>query len=193
MVDEAGRPVSRAGVSTGSASGMSDDSGRFVTDLIGPEGRLARIETECPKGWLPRGGNMRELPVRFVRSMAASGHVQVPMEASFECVRKERKVVLLVRTDYRSGLDVKALGRKIATTDEEGVAQTIFEGEPGEEFEVSIDTSLHLSLRPAMPSRRLTIPKDSQILVFDQKFEEKKRDRHPKKRKSKPSPRPRRI
>jgi hypothetical protein len=172
---------------------MTDGAGRFVAKLKGPEGRIARVEIECPKGWLARSGNYRELPIRFVRPIASSGLLQVPMEARFECARKNRKVVLLVRTNGRSGLPIRALGRRVATTDREGVAQTIFEGEPGEEFEVSIDTTNSPTLRPSMPNRRLTIPSDSQILVFDQKFEEKVKKKRTKRKRNKRGMRPRRI
>jgi hypothetical protein len=71
-------------------------------------------------------------------------------------------------------LPVHALGRQVAVTDENGIAEVVLEGVPGEEIEVLLNTSEHPDLRPSMPSRRLVLPTSRQIFIFDQKFKTQK-------------------
>ncbi len=192
--DAIGDPVPQAAVSLdGEVRGSTDEMGRFQGSLPGPEGRRARVAVECPSGMVPKGAYTLELSIRFLRSIASKSGAPVPEEVDFRCVSATRQIVLLVETDGGQGLPVTALGRRIATVNEDGVAQTVLAGLPGQELEVCIDTTSMPDIRPVMPTRRFVIPEESQIIVFSQKFERKKKKTRKGNRRKPRTMRPRRI
>ena len=188
IVDQARRPVASAVVSVnGEARGTTDRFGRIRTNLMGPEGRVVRVGVQCPPVLVAEGGTSRDLVVRVLRFVAKSG--PVPLHAHFRCVSPTRKSVLLVRADGQSDLPVRALGQQVAITDENGIAAVILKGVPGDEVEVLLDTSAHPHLRPAMPARRLVLPAERRIFVFDQAFEMKRGKRKSRNRRTVRGPR----
>jgi hypothetical protein len=173
VLNEVQQPVAGVSVSLdGQVWRATDETGNLQTRLSGPEGRLVRIDIQCPRGSVAEGEVSRDLVVRFLRPIG--GGDNVPLQATFRCASRTRKSVLLVRADSQANLPIRALGRHLAVTNENGVAEVVLEGVPGEEIEVLLDTSAHPHLRPSMPSRRLIMPTGRQIFVFDQKFETKK-------------------
>ncbi|MCP4606157.1 MAG: hypothetical protein GY847_37530 [Proteobacteria bacterium] len=169
----------------GISMGATDESGRLKARLSGPEGRHVRVQINCPDRWEAQGEEIRDLPIRFLSRLDSPNKALASMDARFRCVQKMRKIVLLVRAENGPKLPVLALGHRIVSTDADGVAQTVLEGAPGDEIEVILDTSFNPELRPAMPSRRLTIPKMSQIVVFDQQFERRQAIKKAKRRRRK--------
>ncbi|MCP4674919.1 MAG: hypothetical protein GY854_05305 [Deltaproteobacteria bacterium] len=181
VTDEDARPVEDAEIMVAENSvGRTDKGGRLEARLSGPEGRRVQVQVACPDGRLAEDGASRDLEVRFLKKLDKAATSLAAVEARFKCVLKTRRVVVLVRADGVAGLPVRSLGHPIAHTNVDGVAQAVIEGVPGDEVEVTLDTTEKPELRPAMPGRRLTVPRQSQILVFDQKFER----RAPKKRRA---------
>ncbi len=190
VVDHNERPVPGTDVTIDGASiGATDESGHFQTRLSGPEGRRVHVQISCPDRWIAEDGETRDLSVRFLKRLDPRESAMAPMDARFKCVYRTRRIVLLVRTDQVPNLPVFALGAQIAATDAEGVAQAVLEGVPGDEIEVTLNTSENPELRPAMPSRRLTVPKTNQIIVFDQKFEKQQKNKLKRQRRKRGGPR----
>ncbi len=193
VTDEDARPVETAEVKVAKHSvGSTDRDGRLEVRLSGPEGRRVQVQVACPDGRIAEGGTSRDVEVRFLRKLDTTATSLAAIEAGFRCVFKTRKVVVLVRADGVAGLPVHTLGHPIAQTNSDGVAQAVIEGIPGDEIEVTLDTTEKPELRPAMPGRRLTVPRQSQIVVFDQKFERRRSKRRLRKRARK-RPGPRRL
>jgi len=193
VTDEDARPVEKAEVKVAEyPAGRTDRGGRLEVRLSGPEGRRVQVQVACPDGRIAEGGKSRDVEVRFLQKLDKAATSLAAIEAGFRCVSKTRRVVVLVRADGVVGLPVHTLGHPIAQTNADGVAQAVIEGVPGDEVEVTLDTTEKPDLRPAMPRRRLTVPRQSQILVFDQKFERRQAKRKRRSRASR-RPGPRRI
>jgi hypothetical protein len=176
VTDHLDQPIRNAKIIIDDARiGITDEQGLFSTALCGPEERRVRVRVECPANWMASDSPFVDLYVRFLRPITQSSNEFVPLEALFKCQPRSRPQVLVIRTDNRSGIPIMVLGRKVASTDGQGVAQVLLDEEPGSEIEVVLDTSEHPYLRPSMPSRRFAVPAISQILIFDQKFEDRSR------------------
>lgn len=156
----------------GSPAGRTGADGVVKNRLPGPEGRRVELGVACPAGFRSEAPASRLVTVRAIRPLGSLPGENGATTERFACLPTEIGVVLLVRTNGPAGLAVTALGRKVAELDADGVAQTVIAGRPGEEVEVVIDTSPRPALRPASPSRRFGLPQASQIIVFDQVFDE---------------------
>jgi len=189
VLNDAEQPVTQASIALdGQVLGRTDDQGRLSAVLPGPEGRGVEVGVACPDGLVALEGDRRDLLVRFLRPIGLDDATLAPLLARFKCVKKTRSIVLLVRTVESANLPIRVLDRQIGVTDEDGVSQSVIEGIPGDEIEVVIDTSSDKQLRPQMPSRRLNLPKRSQILIFDQKFQRTDGASKKKKRRKRPGP-----
>jgi hypothetical protein len=171
-------------------SGKTSDRGNWSSNLSGPDGRRIKISVTCPSGWLPRNENPKEIVVRFMVPIGAPSSTPSPINTRFFCTPAISLSLLVVRTDGRAGMGIRGFGRQIATTNVDGIAQALLEGNPGSEIEITLDTNAYPRLYPQMPSRRLTIPPTSQILIFDQDFNEQpKRRKQKHRRRTKAGPR----
>ncbi|MFO8071751.1 MAG: hypothetical protein R6V85_07730 [Polyangia bacterium] len=192
VTDHLDQPVAGAVVAIdGEKRGETDAEGTFAARLRGAEGRLVRVGVGCPPGSAPEDDEMQQLRLRRLRRIGVDGKVEpVPIETDFVCAPTSRAHLLAVRTDGRAELPVLLNGRKVAATNEAGVAQLALEGEPGEELVITLDTSQRPELRPSSPLRRLRLPERSRIFLFGQSFEQReaKRGRR-RKRRSNPGPR----
>lgn len=173
VVDDTGAPVEGARVFIdGNPEGDTDAQGAREARVLGPEGRGVSVQVRCPDGYRPIETPPLRITCRFLHEMGSQKDRYIPLSARFTCGLAEQSWVLLVKTDGRDGLPVKALGDTVATTDRDGVAQVLLTGAPGEEMDVVIDTSEHPDLRPENPSRRVRVPAKKQILIFEQTFKQ---------------------
>jgi hypothetical protein len=179
VLDAEDGPVAGAAVQVnGSPIGSTDPRGTAVTRLEGPEGRRVSVSATCPDGFASKAPQAETLIVRFLRPVYLSARDEdgrppapfLPLRATKRCYPETQSFVLLVKTDERMSLPVTIHGQVVATTDADGVAQTVVSGAPGQDIEVLIDTSGQPDLRPEMPTRRLKVPETRQILVFEQNF-----------------------
>lgn len=199
VVDVEHQPLKDAAVSLdGVPLGVSDGNGRVSASIKGPEGRRVQLTVSCPERYVLKSEMPREMRVRFMRPMTgpleSTGDDRpstafLPLSETVVCRPETQSFVLLVATDQRGDLPVKARGKTVSKTDGDGVAQMVLSGSPGQEIEVVIDTSAQTTLRPAMPSRRLTVPEIPQILVFEQHFKKEVPKRKIRKKKRRLGPR----
>jgi hypothetical protein len=172
VTDGAGSPVASARVSVdGAPAGPTDGDGRATIEVPGPEGRRIDVEVSCPPGFREPRSARRPSRLRPLRAAGGGPSPGAWMELAFTCRPAMRPHVLVVRTHGRFGLPVAVLGRRVGTTDGDGIFETVVEAEPGSEIEVTIDTASQPELRPVSPARRLAVPDRSRILLFDQIFE----------------------
>ena len=157
--------------------GQSDAKGQVSTALQGKEGRSVSIEIKCPPGFKALLDSKQTIAIRYLRSLREPDQI-APMDKDFICAHTIHEHVLIVRTDNRKDIPIKLMGKAVAKTNDNGVAIWRIEGAPGEEILVTLDTSQQPQLRPASPYRRMLLPSKSRFMVFDQKFEEKKKHRH---------------
>jgi hypothetical protein len=115
-----------------------------------------------------------DLAVRRLKPIAQRQGPLSPVEARFACAPALREHLLVVRTGGRAGLPVRVGGAVVVETGPSGAAHVVVHEPPGEEIEVVIDTASRDELRPRSPSRRVRLPGDSRIVLFDQRFEERK-------------------
>jgi len=171
VTDEAQAPVKGARISVdGTVDGETDAKGLRETRLSVPEGRNVSVQAHCPDGYRPQESKPQRVTCRYLHDMDGNRGRYLPLTAHFTCGLAEQSWVLLVKTNAKEGLPVKALGETVAQTDRDGVAQALITGAPGEEMDVVIDTASAPELRPKDPSRRVHVPAKKQILIFEQTF-----------------------
>jgi hypothetical protein len=149
--------------------GVSGPQGQLLVLVAGVEGDTAAVSHECPHGYevsSPRA----KVVLRRLASPEGSLAL-VPQTLILRCGVTARKVVLLVRTKPPMTLAIRALGKEVGRTDQDGVAQVLLEGRHADEIEVSLDTSKSPRMRPSSPTRRIAFSETPQLLVFDQSFD----------------------
>jgi hypothetical protein len=172
--DDEGRPVAGASILVdGAPMTTTDRRGEARCRLpvrTSPPYRLAHV---CPKEFraVEPEAKLRADPLRPLARTAGGG---AALSVCRHCVPLRRRHVLLVRTGGRAGLPIRVLGRTAGMTDADGDALLTLDGAPGDEVEISIDTSAAPRLRPVSPSRRLELPDARRFFVFDQRFEERR-------------------
>lgn len=193
VVDDEGAGLEGAKVKLENLKGgVTDAGGHYRIGTRAEDGSRIGINVQCPQGYRNTGSTDGVVKIRHLREVGSTSPSMAPVTASFTCAPKVRSHVLVIRTDGRAGLPVKITGEVASITDEDGVAQHLITGAPGDEVNVVIDTSGQPALRPAMPSRRLILPDKSRFLVFDQSFEERVKEKK-RRRKKKRAAGPRRL
>ncbi len=168
----------------GAVVGVTGGDGLLETALSGPDGRRVDVVLSCPEGLIPAGDSRREITVRRMRPVAAVDDRLATVETCFACAPAMREHLLVVRTDGRAGLPVLVNGEAAATTGPSGAAHVVVSRPPGEEIEVVLDTATNENLRPRSPSRRLRLPEEPRLILFDQRFDERKPKVAPRRRKA---------
>jgi hypothetical protein len=181
--DHRREPLAGAEVAVdGTPAGATGVDGSIEAALSGPEGRRVQLGLGCPDGLIPSGDAAREITLRRLSPVVAGARRLAPIETTFTCAPTLREHLLVVRTDRRAGLPVLVGGEVAAETGSAGTAHAVIRQAPGEEIEVVLDTSGSDELRPRSPSRRLRLPEESRIVLFDQRFDERWQRAAPKRR-----------
>ncbi len=171
--DGAGTPVEGAAfLVDGERLAATDAHGRARAGLPIRTSATYRVAHACPAGFRPVEPEAR-LNAAPSRPLARRAPGSAAVTIRRRCAPLRLRHVLLVRTGGRGGLPIRVLGRTAGVTDPDGAALLAIDGAPGEEVEISLDTSAAPQLRPASPSRRIELPDARRFLVFDQRFEER--------------------
>lgn len=193
--DEAARPISLAEVTLDRVSlKPTDEKGMTRAKISHADGETIRLQVQCPADYAQAADPARSVTVRrwFAEEKNRAQLQIAPLFERFVCRPLNHPSVLVVRTHGADKLPIKALGRTVGETTEEGVALLVIDEASGSEMEVMLDTVAQPDLQPKMPTRRFTVPETSQILVFDQTFSRKKKKKARKNRR-RPSTAPRRL
>ena len=80
-----------------------------------------------------------------------------------------RQYAVLVRVGV-PGLDVETFGTRQAVTNTKGVAMFLYQGAPGDELQVKVNTAEHPELRPQNPTASFLLGPRSEAYVVKEKF-----------------------
>ena len=148
--------------------------GRAELTLHGADGETVDASIKCPVG---HTSPARPISVRLART----GDGKLPV-FKVACPPTNRHVVVAVKAENGPNLPVLYLGKVITHTDASGAAHFAIEAPPGDQFQVTLDTTDNKRLSPASPSKPFTVGSTDNVVVFEQQFEvEKKKKRVVKK------------
>jgi hypothetical protein len=167
-----GHPVSGAIVSRADKTvATTGVDGRAELTLNGADGEMVDATIKCPDG---HTSPTKPISMRLARTRDGRAPI-----FQVSCPPTQRHVVVAVKAENGANLPVVYLGRVITHTDASGAAHFALEAAPGEQFQVTLDTSGE-KLKPPSPSKPFTVGSNDEIFVFDQKFdvEKKKVVRH---------------
>ncbi|MDD9934085.1 MAG: hypothetical protein OXT09_10800 [Myxococcales bacterium] len=149
---------------SGQPLGATDARGRLSTELA----RSTTLTALCPPT------HEAVTPERRVQITGDGGELAV----RFECAPLRQLGALVVRTSGApAGLPVRAHGEVVGHTDEHGLAHVLLETRPGTPLRVSLDTGSEGALRPQDPVQTFRLGEGDQVLLFEQAFERKRKQR----------------
>jgi hypothetical protein len=134
--------------------------------LNGRDGESFDIAVSCPQGYASP-----DRPVQVILRRLADPAKSPEYFAS--CPPSTRTVVVAVRADNGPSVPVTYLGREVARTDHSGAAHVMLKLQPGEQFELTLDTTdkAHEGLRPQNPVESFVVGPRDDVFTFDQKFD----------------------
>ncbi len=137
--------------------------------LNGADGEMVDASIRCPSG---HTSPAKPISMRLARTR--DGRAPVFKVA---CPPMQRHVVVAVKAENGANLPVLYLGKVITRTDESGAAHFALQAAPGEQFQVTLDTSGKEGekLKPLSPSKPFTVGGADDIFVFEQKFDVEKK------------------
>jgi hypothetical protein len=127
----------------GRSFGETNASGELTVALDGVEGERVPLNVVCPAAF--RGPE--DAPaVRLARIRPLDA--EKGLRTTVVCRPNQRKLALVVVARHGAHVDVVVDGKRRQTTDDDGVAHVLVEGQPGAEVRVAFDTSEHPNLAP---------------------------------------------
>lgn len=161
-----GRPLAGADILyNGQTVAQTGPDGVGKLRLGGRDGELFDIKVVCPQGYASP-----ERPIQvMLRRLADSDKTP---EYTTSCPPSTRTVVVAVRADNGPDLPVTYLGREVGRTDDSGAAHVLLKLQPGEQFELTLDTrSKGSEISPQNPAQTFSVGQRNDVFTFDQKFE----------------------
>lgn len=160
-----GKPLANANLLfNGKKIASTDADGLGQLKLGGRDGDAFDITVACPPGHASP-----EKPVQVILKRLADGKSP---EYAVSCPPSTRTIVVAVRADNGPNLPVTYLGREVARTDEAGAAHVVLKLQPGDQFDLALNTSERQSMRPQNPVASFVVGQRDDIFTFDQKFDE---------------------
>lgn len=137
--------------------------------LNGADGEVVDAAVRCPAG---HTSPAKAVSMRLARTRDGRSPV-----FKVACPPTTRQVVVAVKAENGANLPVLYLGNVITHTDDSGAAHFALQAAPGEQFQVTLDTSGKEGekLKPLSPSKPFTVGMGDEIFVFDQKFDVEKK------------------
>ncbi len=166
-----GKPLQNAEVLYGGQRvGVTGGDGAAEIQLAGKDGEVFNVTIACPSGY-----DSPKDPVKVTLHRLADPGKRP--EYAVQCPPTTRTVVVAVRADGAANMPVTLLGREIARTDQSGAAHLMLTLEPGEQFDLMLDTSdeRFADLRPQNPVASFGVGHQDDIFTFDQKFDSEKK------------------
>jgi hypothetical protein len=162
-----GRPVSGAIVSRNDKKvATTGVDGLAELSLNGADGETVDAKISCPDG---HTSPAKPISMRLARTRDGRAPI-----FKVSCPPTQRRVVVAVKAENGANLPVVYLGKVITHTDASGAAHFALEAAPGDQFQVTLDTSGQ-KLKPPSPSKPFTVAGNDDIFVFEQKFDVEKK------------------
>jgi hypothetical protein len=148
--------------------GSSDPTGELRVSLTAVEGQRLTIGVACPASFaIPDPVP----PLRLVHSRGVAEQAAGSSSIAFPvvCTRESREVVVIVHSEHGNLLPVLIDGKPVGATDENGVAHLLLDSSRDvPSFEVRLDTTERLDLKPANPTRTFELSGRDVIVLFEQ-------------------------
>ncbi len=181
--DLSGEPIPEATVYLKQTSiGKTSKEGKLQTGLSGIEGQQFAVSVDCPDGYKTLPSSSSSVVFRKLLKPEGNNMLVIPLTATLTCSAITQKFVLVVKTDPPLEIPISTQGRVVDKISPEGVAQMLLSGQIGEEIEIVLNTESVPEVVPKSPTRRIVIPQDPQILVFEQSFKIQKKKQRKKPR-----------
>lgn len=141
----------------------TDERGRASLLVRGLDGESFPIAVRCPEGHRPTRS------ADFAVIVRKSDDGRAP-EFHARCARTQRHAVVVLKAGIGKDLPVLHLGRTVARTDDAGHATFALDVSPGEDVEVSLDTTDAKKLLPRSPTLTFKAPDRDEPVVVEQRF-----------------------
>jgi hypothetical protein len=165
-----GKPLAGVPVKLGDGTrGTTDDLGQLRRRVAGEEGSRFAVSVEAPAGYAVAGGARSGGVVLRHLVDADNGAKSLPVEYRVKLAPTTRTYAVLVRAGVPN-LPVLAFGAEKATTNRSGVAMFLYQGTPGEQLTVKIDTSSAPRLQPQNPTTTFQLGNKMQAFVIKERF-----------------------
>ncbi|HET9929597.1 MAG TPA: hypothetical protein VFQ35_02870 [Polyangiaceae bacterium] len=153
----------------GRSLGKTDEQGVLALTLRGRDGQRLNLHLECPPNHKPP-----KAPLEVALFRYAAGSTP---ELTAVCEQETVAEAVVVRTPGARDVPLYARGERVGQTDAQGVAHLLLRGAPGENVDLAFDTSERPELRPASPSVRVTLANQDDVLLAEQRFEQRPKPR----------------
>lgn len=162
-----GKPMPAVPVKLGDGTrGLTNEMGQLVRRVVGEEGARFPVVVEPPRGYALVGKARNAVVLRHLEDESGRSR---PIEFQVKLAPTRRKYAVLVRAGT-PGLPVETFGERRAVTNREGVAMFLYEGTPGEQLTVKLDTSSNPRLVPQNPVATFQLGNKSQAFVVKEHF-----------------------
>jgi hypothetical protein len=170
VTGDVGRPLAGATILRDTKElGTTQIDGGALVALNGNEGDSVDLSIRCPQNFQSPLKPVTVVLVRFVEQ-------KVP-EYQATCTPFERRVVVAVRANNGANLPVRYLGNVLGRTDASGVAHFELPVRPGEQFDLTLDTTERGNerLKPQNPSKSFVVRPQEEVMLFQQDFDIEKK------------------
>jgi hypothetical protein len=169
-VTDDGKPFPGVAITLGRAmAGLTGADGKLSVNVRGKEGMKVTVTSEVPRGYKLSLGNAPALVLRRLTDIEGQKGRLLPVEHVVKFSPLVRQYAVLVRVGV-GGLDVETFGTRQAVTNDKGVAMFLYQGAPGDELQVRVNTAAHPELRPQNPSASFLLGQRSEAYVVKEKF-----------------------
>jgi hypothetical protein len=127
------------------------------------------VTTEVPRGYKLAAGNSPALVLRRLTDIEGKKGRLLPVEHVVKFAPLVRQYAVLVRVGV-AGLDIETFGTRQAVTNQKGAAMFLYQGAPGDELQVRVNTAAHPELRPQNPTSSFLLGQRSEAYVVREKF-----------------------
>ena len=164
-----GRPFPDVIITLGKAiAGKTGADGKLSVTVRGKEGNKVLVAAQVPRGY-KLSSTANAIVLRRLTDVSDNKGRLLPVEHVVKFAPLVRQYAVLVRVGI-PGLDVETFGTRQAVTNGKGVAMFLYQGAPGDELSVKVNTQTHPELRPQNPTASFLLGQRSEAYVVKEKF-----------------------
>jgi hypothetical protein len=182
FVDDVGKPMAGVPLEIAGKARQTDPDGRVRLTVRGDEGTKLGARVAPPKGWKltsPFDG----VVLRYMIDLAGHRDRTLPIESTVKLEPIVRHYAVLVDAGV-AGLPVEVFGQPRTVTNGRGIAAFLYDGVPGDELRVSLNTD-GSPFKPKHPSTTFMLSPRPDVYVFKEHFETPPSPKAPAKHKPK--------
>jgi len=168
VIDDTGKSLSGVPLEIEGKPHKSDLDGRVRLTVHGDEGTKLAVKVTPQKGWKltsPFDG----VVLCYMIDLAGHRDRTLPIESTVHLEPIVRKYAVLVDAGV-AGLPVETFGQQRAMTNSRGVAVFLYDGVPGDELRVSLNTT-GSTFKPQNPSTTFMLSPHPDVYVFKEHFD----------------------